>query len=325
MKNSSERPSSQTTFLNQPRINIWDTAEDRAFLLNIGTAIRRLISTNKEFSGHNIRVKFFDSGVTSVVCCISNGEKTVLKISAHANHGAGEGSFLKSWERVGINVPHVIAEGQILDRPYTLMSYIDAKPLNQVFSGSEILSNGLFDEMGKTLRKLHTVTGRGYGRFQRGSGQYKQFRTWLENYARWHITYVQEKALLDETEYGSIEAACDVLNEYLQKDDRTVYCHDDFSVCNLLNTKPLTVFDPNPHINHPYLDLAKSVVLIAKAGIDIKEPAKRLIDGYLGDDPPIDPLVLRSCVLLEAYLKLPFWDQTNQRYEIDLVRVFLRQ
>jgi fructosamine-3-kinase len=326
MKNNSERSSSQITFVNQPRVHILDTAEDQAFLLNVSDAIRRLISGSQEFSHHNVRVKFFHSGVTSVVCSITdNGNKTVLKVPAHANRGTGEGHFLKSWEDIGIAVPHVIAQGEILDRPYTLMSYIDAEPLNKAFSGRDILANGLFDEMGRTLRRLHTVTGRGYGRFQNGSGQYQDFATWLERYVQWHISYVREKGLLNENEYGSIEAACGVLSEFVRGDDRTVYCHDDLSVCNLLNTRPLTVFDPNPNVNHPYLDLAKSVILIAKAEIDIMEPAKRLIHGYLGSDPPIDPIVLRSCILLEAYLKFPFWDQTDQRPEINLVRQFLRR
>ena len=46
-------------------------------------------------------------------------------------------------------------------------------------------------------------------------------------------------------------------------------------------TEPLTVFDPTPSFDHPYLDLGMAIV-IAVSRYESEEAVSQMIDGYFG-------------------------------------------
>jgi Ser/Thr protein kinase RdoA (MazF antagonist) len=205
------------------------------------------------------------------------------------------------------------------------MDYIDARPLNATMTGEEVLNGHHFERMGQTLARLHAVTSRGYGRPRGEQGEYQHFHDWLRNNAERHIAYVRQNNLLNENDYGSVGFACGTLVEFVQRNDSSVYCHNDFSVANVLDTIPLTVFDPDPIINHPYLDLARSIILIANAKIQIVDAADQLLHGYVSVAGPIDVAILRASLILQVYLKIPFWNETRQYAKVALVQAYLRQ
>ena len=202
------------------------------------------------------------------------------------------------------------------------MEYIDAPQLSASMTGDEMTQRGIFGEMGGMLRNMHAFTAEGYGPFRNGRGRYGTFREWLAS-RRERISYVKEKQFLTG-KHGSIDGACDTLEQYAAG-QQSVYCHYDFSTDHVFDTKPLTVFDPEPSALPPLLDVARSILMIGRTNVsvDLDRAADQFIDGYAGSGHAFDQEAFRAAILLQAYIKFRFWDQTNRQESIDRVRNYL--
>jgi Ser/Thr protein kinase RdoA (MazF antagonist) len=174
------------------------------------------------------------------------------------------------------------------------------------------------------LRRMHSINAPGYGPFNNGGGRFTTIQDWLASLET-RFAYTRDRQLLNQGEYGSIHEARETITAYAALNPSNSYCHNDFSAANLFFTSPITVFDPEPYVNSPLLDLAKSVVLVANARhpVNMKEAAKQLIAGYVGSGAPYDQKALRSAILLCAHLKFPFWDSTGQTSKLELTKRFL--
>lgn len=284
--------------------------------------IRDFISTHERFKDKEVNVAFAHEGVSSLISILEiDGEKIVLKIPLGEDTSKSEAQFLKVWEQGGVRVPHVIEEGVLGEHSYLLMEYIDASTLEKTYGGQEFVEKGIYLEMGRMLRLMHTPEARGYGRLIDGKAEYLEFKDFLldENIQK-KIRYVEENKLLSD-EHGSLSLAFEILTEHVHRENRSSYCHDDFSKYNIFATQPLTVFDPFPQFNNRYLDLGRTVMLcIAHDGTF----PEQIIDGYFQGEP-YDKRVLHAVILLNAYIKFRFWSQVKKEKEIKRIKEYLIQ
>jgi hypothetical protein len=317
----------QAVFRNEPRRNTWADEREIELVNATPAAISNFISASPLFKDRNVAVDYFQTGISSVACLLtSDTDKWVLKMPLSPDEKSEEGHFLKTWESIGIRVPHVIDEGESLGRSYTLMDYIEAPPLIETMNGEEMIRQELFGQMGDLLRRMHAIPAEGYGRFRNGRGAQSSFSEWLSSsYQQERIRYVKENGLLNEQEHGSVDQAMDVLRNFIGGGS-SVYCHYDFSSSHVFATTPLTVFDPEPAANHPVIDLARSVTLIpgAEKPLDMRAAAEQLIEGYEHTGSPIDRVVLHSAIVLQAYLKFRFWDKSGRQTKMKDIAGYLK-
>lgn len=280
------------------------------------------IKSSERFAGLDVKVSFAKKGVSSLVSIIETPqEKVVLKIPLSARQGESE--FLKAWEGEGVAVPHVIDEGFIGDHPFTLMNYIDAPTLNEHHSYSELVQQETYIDMGRTLRTMHRPATQGYGAFVDGRGEFETFKNWVESaFVTKRTRYVEENQILDDT-HGSLSEAKDILIAHVGSETRSSYCHGDFDVCNIFDTKPLTIFDPGPNLNNGYLDLALAMV-IAKKQVDDDMAAEQLKGGYF-EGETYDAKALQASILLSSYFKLAYWHKAEKTKQIDRIRKYLQK
>jgi len=254
------------------------------------------------------------------VCIIEMlNEKLVLKTRLSENHSLGEGEFLNVWKQAGVSVPNVIEEGKLDGHPYVLMDYVDAPLLGEKFSHEELIKNGMYFEMGATLRKMHEPKGEGYGRIFDGKTEFSNFRDWLmsENMQK-RFKYVEENKLLGE-EHGSLSKACEILLEYIGNNRKSSYCHFDYSPDNIFATEPITVFDPIPEFNNGYIDLGRSVAIrIANDG----EFPEQMVKGYFAGKS-YNKKVLQAAILVSSYMKFYHWHQIKKFKRIKNVQEYL--
>ncbi|MDB5190421.1 MAG: hypothetical protein JWN49_747 [Parcubacteria group bacterium] len=325
MEASSQENRGSITFANEPKFT--DHEADKEFnerRRQLAHDIQDFIATHSLFKGKRVEVTFSHNGISSLVSILDTGEqKFVLKIPLKVNYSRSEATFLRAWERVGVHVPHVVEAGEIGEHHYLLMEYIDALTLRETYIPVELVENETYIEMGSTLRKMHTAAAEGYGDLVDGKAEYADIQTWLESsQLQEKIPYVKEHALLNDTEHGSIERSFQILFTKIGTTSNTVYGHSDFSVGNIFATQPLTVFDPIPFLNHPYMDLARSMILAVRAGL--VEAAEQLVQGYFNDED-YDPQLLQACLVVNAYQKVGYFHMTNRLEAIKNIQTYLTQ
>lgn len=311
--------SPEAIFHNRPKLS--EHAADEAFnerRVFLAAQLETFISSHHRFQGVEVSVTFAHRGVSSLVAIIETpSEKLVLKIPLSTDYAEGEAVFLKAWERAGVQVPQVFEEGVLEGYPYILMEYIDAPVLADAYSPEELATNDVFTEMGRTLRLMHTPEAEGYGRVIEGKAEFKNFRDWLySSDIDTRIAYAKEQGLLSD-EHGSISAAFETLETHVAQQPHSSYCHDDFGASNIFATNPITVFDPNPRFQNNYLDLGRSALIHLSQGI----PPEPLLKGYFGD-APYEEDVLRAAVLLNTYMKFPYWHKTGKTAQIQRMQEY---
>lgn len=243
-----------------------------------------------------VGIEFAHKGISSVIAIIDTpADKWVLKIPRNKTHTVGEGQFLQVWEKAGITVPHIIETGELKGFPYTLMEYIDAPTLDTEYTTAELTSNGVFTEMGRILRLMHSETVTGYGRVVDGRPEFETVEEWLAgDDMKKRFDYIDEHNLLEGVE-DELVKALEVIAQNAQTEEST-YCHD---------------------------DLGK----ITFYGIALKGSEKslqQLLDGYFGEDS-CDNQVLNAYTFLTFCMKCRYWHQSGREEQLEIAKNYFRQ
>ena len=310
------------TFTNEPKLSEHEVDKDfNATRLNLLPHIRDFISHHERFSGKEVGVTFATKGISSLISFIETAnEKLVLKVALSKEYAEGEALFLKVWEEAGVRVPHVLEDGRLGERSYLLMEYIDAPTLKDKYTSEELLEKGIFLEMGRLLRRMHTPEAEGYGRVMDNKPEYPNFKDWLfGSFVEGRLKYVEEHNLLSE-ECGDIADAREILLGHVNENTKSRYCHDDFGTNNLFATNPITVFDPSPRFNNGYLDLGRSLCNHIGAGLFPTE----LIEGYFGG-APYNERALHAAIFINAVMKMPYRHERNRLESIQNMQNYLIQ
>ena len=273
------------------------------------------------FAGENIAVTFFHAGVASLVCAIDAGNtKRVLKIALKPI-AKGESLFLKTWAGVDVRVPCVFEEGTINACDFLLMEYIEADTLERAYSKQQLIEKEIYVQVGRVLRTMHAASSIGFGSYT-PVPEFPTFASWITHDERLlrNVTYVREQGLLDDTVHGSFENAVRALCAAYGDTTESVYCHYDLHVGNVFATTPLTVFDPNPFFNHPYMDLARSIIFgVIEHGDEVRE---QILKGYC-EYKSCDEGLLQAALVVASHEKLSFWHKRGYVKEVDMLRTYL--
>ncbi len=277
------------------------------------------------FQGKDTNITFAEQGVSSLVSIIATpDDKFVLKISLAAKPIEGETMFLKKWKDEGVKVPTILEDGTIDESNYILMEFIDAKDLTKTFSYEEMLAKGIFKEMGGALAKMHRVKGDGYGRLIGGKAQFSTFDDFiLDEKTKRKFSEVQTLGVLSEDQHGFIVEATNILRTFVQSNPQSSYCHNDFAPTNVFATTPITVFDPDPVFNHPYMDVGRSIVITA-AHSGLPESAEQIISGYF-EGLDYNAKALHASIIFNAHTKILNWHKKGKKQRVENIQRYLIQ
>jgi RIO-like serine/threonine protein kinase len=312
-------------FLNEPKFS--EHEADHKFNVRrkkLIPEIENLLHSHALFVGKNMTITFIHSGVASLVSIIdTHAEKYILKIPLSILDARLEGLFLKRWESLGVTVPHIFEEGNIGDFFYILMEYIETQTLGEKYEQSVLLEKGMYRDLGKLLNKMHAIKIKGYTNIVNSENKpiYPTISQWLKNdiRAKEQIMYTKDHSLLND-EHGSIKDVYTVLISQINEHSHSVYCHNDFHIRNVFATEPLTVFDPWPCFHHPYMDLARSIIISG----DVSRTSEQLIEGYFGKEL-FDRKLLHAFIIFNAYLKFPYMHKTKRVNEMEKLKEYLLQ
>lgn len=315
---------SRIHFENEPMLSGFEA--DKKFderRIRLVPQIKDLIASTEIFGDGDVSVEFAQKGVSSLVCFIETSDgKFVLKVPLSlSDGGSSEGEFFRQWEAAGVSVPHVYQSGQLGDHAFTIMQYVDAPMLSEAVTQGTA-KEAVYVDMGKILAEIHSPQANGYGRIIEGKPQYPTFRDWLssEDIAK-RIRAVRENNLLGD-EHGSVTQVFDNLISYAEKNDRSSYCHFDYSAPNIFATDPLTVFDPSPMLNNGIIDIGRSMhSLIVE---NRQEAAEQLREGYYSSgQQQYDPRALQASIMLNAIWRFPYAHKKGRTDVIERTQEYL--
>ncbi len=309
-------------FLNEPELSIHEIDSkfnDRR--ISLVPKIQDLISNHPLFTNKDVEISFIHRGVSSLVSILSvEDKKFILKIPLSIIDSRQEGSFLMAWEKIGIKVPRVIEEGSIGDHYYIIMEYVNALTLSKTYNIDELLENNIYTKLGEMLKKMHSVKAKGYGMVVNNTGEFKNFSAWIENSKITDkINYVKEHGLLQD-EHGSIDEAISLIISRIENEEESVYGHNDFHIGNLFSTEPFTVFDPIPLFCHPYSDVARSIIIASKMGLE--KVSEQFLNGYFRDEN-FDRQLLQAFIILNVYDKFKYRHQKNEIKDMEDIKTYL--
>ncbi len=312
-------------FINQPTLSLHGVdAQSNERKLGLLLHIETFLNQHPFFKDKDIKVFFPTVGSASLVCIVqTSDEKRVLKLPLSTKFFyKSEGAFLTAWEKVGVKVPHVIEEGMIDGGSYLLMEYIDAKPLNDVYKKGAMIKEEIFVKMGGTLRTMHKAKSVGFGVVKDGKGGYSKFSDWLD----YEISQSRSEgaAFLDKDKHGNFSMAVKIMKEFVGTSTESCYCHNDFAYQNIFATDPLTVFDPVPILGHPYMDLARAIVIALGRGIS-DEASEQLMKGYAGTDLVLDRQALQATIFIQSQIKFGYWSKVGKEQSIKDVQDYLEK
>ncbi len=300
------------TFTNQPRVSSDPkVAENHEERMALAGKIEAFLAKHSLFKDKKINVTFAQDGVASLIAILempdeeTSNERMVLKIPFGGRPTSGEAFAFRAWEAEGVSVPRVVEQG-IFDEKheYLLMSCIDAPALDKAYSSNEeMVANGIYAELGEAFAGMHASTVEGFGAIGTdGKGEFATFEEWIDSPKMTKdIPYVTDKEnnLMDA---DLIVRARMVLIEYAKAHPRSTVCHLDFATNNAFATKPVTIFDPAPEFNLPYIDTGKTFVNMTANG----EPARaQLFDAYeKKTSAPLDKKVAYAATVIMMIRKL---------------------
>ena len=310
---------------NEPKLSEDEADADlNEMRLEFVSHIKDFVATSDHFNDEEeVGIEFAHKGVGSVIAIIDTStDKWVLKIPRSKRFSAGEGQFLQVWEESGVAVPHVIDTGELYGSSYTLMQFIDAPTLDTRYTYEELITNGTFTEMGKTLRLMHATPASGYGFVVDGKPEFETVEEWLAgDDMKKRFDYIEKHNIFEGIE-DELAKALQVIIGHAKETD-TTYCHDDFGQANIFATEPLTVFDPNPRFNSGYSDLGK-VKFFNIAFNGSPEALKQLLDGYFGEDV-CDDRVLNAYTLISFVYKCPYWQKKGRDKELQKAKDYFSE
>ncbi|MGB4076492.1 MAG: aminoglycoside phosphotransferase family protein [Minisyncoccia bacterium] len=308
----------RVTFLNEPIVSedprIKEFEEERKA---IRKEIQPLIENHERFKSEHVRVKFFHSGFSSLVCQLeTDSEKTILKFPLGVRPTKGIAIALREWEKTGSPVTHVIEDGDCNGHPYILMSFVNAPTLDEERDPEAQIQNGDFIRIGATVRGLHRSEGRGFGTIGAdGYGEFATFEEWLnaDTQLASRSSYVIEHGLVDA---NTIAKARTILLEHSAAHPESTICHMDVAAGNFFDTEPLTTSDPTPMMNLPYIDMGKSIANTIHNGGE--QAIQQLIQGYEAENIEshlptlaLDRRVLHAATVLALVQKLRYSHKTG--------------
>lgn len=289
--------------------------------LNKAVELQLLLDNNVQ------NVKAFSQGESSVVFRVYTESNTyVVKMRGDDEGLEAEASFLNAWEKQGVKVPHIYSvRSANKDLPVSIlvMEFINAPILSKSMSTNEMVKKGITRELGRTLARMHEATGTGFG-FSRKSDELTGiFGSLTEEIDQTlfgkHTNWLIQKGVITERDVEIARKATKILEEDIRNGTKPTLTHNDFRPYNMFATEPITIFDPDPRITHPAIDLAYSTLkpLINKpASIDEKD---EFLAGYR-EIHTVDDRILAAATVLRGVRKLHTWQRKGRTGQVKKLR-----
>ncbi len=248
-------------FLKAPKIENWMSPDEIEFrkkaieYLHQASEMGIVPFEIKEFG-------IFPTGETSVVFLVN--KTFVVKMLRYSGPLESEAAFFQIWRDNDIKTPAVFkvhTSNTELPVCVSVLEYINADLLEKTTTPKERIKSGVSREMGIIMAKMHQAKGEKIGNptfnnYRIGEFQNIKAKLDSDHGIKKRINFLIDNRIINNDFFEMLSMSANILDKELEDGIQPTLNHNDFRPNNILNTKPLTIIDPTPEINHPAIDLA---------------------------------------------------------------------
>ena len=207
------------------------------------------------------------------------------------------------------------------------MEFVEAPILKDTYSCKQLLEHGYWRKMGSIMRQMHKCEAKGYGAYNKEtqSGRYTSFTEFNQAFMKGdRFKFLLKNQYINSRFKKILESREQIVVTDIEKNKTvSVLFHIDYGPRNIFSTKPLTIFDPDPAVNHPMYDVAYALVKASSMCSDsIKAVNSQFIEGYF-DGEEYSLITLEACIVLNAVRKLYIWHNKNDNDRIKTLHKYL--
>jgi hypothetical protein len=309
--------------LPKPLIKDWMSSAELDFREEVPKDILKL-RANEFFDSTTFKIEgFFDNGIGSVVCKISdkNGDYAV-KTALNTNSILIESEFYKSWEQNGVSVVRVLkmikpTDGQPM--AYEILEYMEGERTSAKLSKLNIENLVLYFQLGEQLGLMHKSRAQGFGTPQLShiiEGQFPTFSLEIQHSLNEEqLNYLEKEGVFTANERETVSKCILILTDDIAKGRLPCFNHNDLGLHNTFGLEKVIIFDPVPRITHPYMDLA-TTILWASLTNSREAAIEEVKKGYMRSSRESISLdVLNAAIYLRTLEKLTKWIKRSKSEE----------
>lgn len=246
-----------------------------------------------------------DSGASKSTFKVKiDGEYYILKLNIPNKYLYQEISPLL--KPLGILTPETVEIKIHNDMACMLMEYIDGGNL------SKDIKEDSFDRLALMMKAMHEIKGSGFGEIHPGTmeGEFKTFPEYINKQFLRKVDVAQEH----------LPYHYNIIEEYLEANPETVFCHMDFSSNNVLvrdDNYYLIDYGNEAGFNSPLMDIAKSIINDSRFGIKVYEAYDNVFK--------FDKKALESFLFIVALRKIVSWKKRGKDDRVGLLFDLFRQ
>lgn len=319
--------------IEEPAIASWMTEDEVVFRRQAKEYLQKAADAGVLTSRKIDEVKVFADGETSVVFLVKSPELTyVAKLTRHPETVEREAVFFEKWAEQGVRIPRVLALHTTNDQiPVSIVSleYIDAPILSRFLNTEQRVKKGVAREMGRTLASMHRAKGEGFGfpiPENRTKGNFVTFKEEFENtFLKRRANWLKEQGVITDQDLSSTQTAIEIIEKDLRSGIKPSLVHDDFRPYNIFASEPITVFDPNPRITHPFMCLALTLIKSeVESGTFGKQERDEILSGY-SEITKVNNHVLSAAIVLRGLRTLNTWKRKDKEEKVSTLLELVRK
>lgn len=314
-----------------PKITSWMNPEEIEFRKAAPAYLQKAFDLGTFPDNRPTGIKVLDSGGSVIFKIETKNGSYVVKMSREKNLAEREEAFYQQWEQSGVSVPEVYG-GQCADDiiPVSIMSmnYINAKTLICRMSSQEIVKNSVAREMGRTLAIMHNSKGQGFGKPRVKNplvGTYNSFTEYMDKCLfKREIVWLISSGIIENKDVKLARKAVDIVEKDFKNGTKPTLNHNDFTRSNIFSTNPITIFDPQPSISHPYLCLAHPLLESMIHKIPKAKEREEILAGYK-EFVDVDKRVLAAATVIRAMIRFRNLHRNKQHIKADKLKDIINQ
>jgi aminoglycoside phosphotransferase (APT) family kinase protein len=319
-----------TGLLTEPKIEEWMPPEEQQFRGRAKEYLERagdmgLLPAPLATFG------IFPKGVSSVVFLVNaETEPFVAKMALEPTKVAVEAACFKAWHDHGVKTPQVYSSHVATsDLPVSMATfeYIEAADLSEEPITDKAAANQVSRKLGRFLAQMHEAKSSGFGIPQLPdlTGKRSTFGEEVLPSLHRRLESLAQRSIITSKDTEEVLKAFWVLEADVGRGRESCLTHNDYLTYNVLNTEPFTVFDPDPLVTHPMLDLATSMIISEAIGQpDRYGVADEILAGYR-EMTQVDSRMLSAAAVVRTIRKMNTWAHKNRMEQVNICVEILRR
>jgi hypothetical protein len=279
----------KTKLASEPAVYGFMTAEQQEFRKRFPDYVKDLPQHSfLDAESFKIEGYFVGQNIGSIVMRVSDKSGTyVVKSILETKKLETECVFLKKWQEAGASTLRVldfIKPAEAFPIACTIFEYVPEDTTEDRLENEDReVWLSTYEDLGRNLALMHKTKGGGYGEVVDTDKLKGKHSSFLEEQSSYFIPNLFENLLnaklILEEDFLLVKKAIEIIDKDIKSGTWPTLLHNDAGIHNTFGILKIKIFDPDPYISHPALDLALASIWTCLYG-NSRQLQGSLLGGY---------------------------------------------